>query len=58
MLQGKEFNEPKLENSKLIKELADLKSKNENNFTEELLKKEEKRSILKFYTGEYTLSYW
>lgn len=54
VLQRKEFNELKTENSKLAKELGDLKSRNENNFTEEFLKKEENRSILKFYTGRYT----
>ena len=58
VLQRKEFNELKVENSKLTKELADLKSRNENNFTEEFLKKEENRNILKFYTGMYALPYW
>ena len=39
VLQRKEFNELKVENSKLTKELADLKSRNENNFTGEFLRK-------------------
>ena len=58
VLQRKEFNELKVENSKLTKKLADLKSRNENNFSEEFLKKEENKRILKFYTGMYTLPYW
>lgn len=48
VVQKRELNELKVENSKLTKELADLKSGNENNFTKEFLKKEENRSTLKF----------
>ena len=53
ILQRKEYIDLKKENKVLTEEIAELKSRKVVNFTEEFLKYEDNKGLLKFYTGMY-----
>ena len=53
ILQRKEYIDLKKENNVLTAEIAELKSAKVANFTEEFLKHEDNKGLLKFYTGTY-----